>query len=234
MSPVTDWIDVGVKILGLAGGGLASWWGLRQWNEGQRWKKAERLDKLIAEFETSPTLRFATKVLDWEELRVQVTPGDVVKFTSEEIREALRIHWDFVESPNYPPPQDRIREALDALLAFFARLDREIKTHLIEAGAAFQHFGYWLYRLYNMREHAEVRNPEDAALVAMLTRRYETAYGDPDAMTSLYDKLQLTADYARWEKLSEKTRLPPALGAAGAKESGDERAGVKGTPHTPP
>jgi hypothetical protein len=179
-------IDAVVKIVALVGAAAAFLWGLHQWKEGQRWKRAERLDTLIREFATTPLVSLACKVIDWNASSVTLAPDDVVVYDTSEVRDALQVHWDASqEAVEYPPPRNRIRDALDALLDFFVRLEHEIAADLVEARPAIQHFGYWICRLETMSEHARDKTA-DLAKVRKEMRRYEQAYSDPAAMRRLF------------------------------------------------
>ncbi|HEX4417071.1 MAG TPA: hypothetical protein VH165_04185 [Kofleriaceae bacterium] len=198
---MTDWADITVKVLGLVGIGFGYWWGVRQWQEGQRWKRAERLDTLIREFETKPWLRLATKVVDWEAATVPFADGPPVVYGTKDVRAAMFVHWDAAPgaSVEYPDPQNQIRDALDALLDFFVRLEHELSAHLIDERAAMQYFAYWIFRLETMEEH--IADNEPANVVADKMRAYEAAYSDPDYMQRLYARLKKES----WNSESEWT-----------------------------
>lgn len=200
--------DLVVKIVGILGAAIGFWWGIRQWRESQRWKRAERLDTFIREFDTTPLLRFASKVIDWEAARIEFAPGDAIEWRSQNVRDAMRIHWNEPPDVTYPPPQDRIRDALDALLTFFVRLYHEVSVDLVEEAPAVEHFAYWLFRLKTMNEHGTLENPQVAE--AAMTE-YIKAYSNPRVMNLLFSRAERCETY---KNLQENVRAakPKVLG----------------------
>jgi hypothetical protein len=49
--------------------------------------------------------------------------------------------------------QAKIRDALDAIFAFFGRLESAIAIRFIDEAPAIGYFGYWLHRLYTVKEY---------------------------------------------------------------------------------
>jgi hypothetical protein len=190
-----QWVDTVLKIIGIFGAGLGFWWGVREWREGQRWKRAERRDTLIAEFEKTPLVRLGAKIIDWRAATVELGERKVV-YGSESVRAALRVHWGVAGDVAYPPPQDDLRDAFDALLTFFVKLEHEISTGLVENGPTLQYFAYWLCRLEMMSEHA-LDGEGDASAAAAAMRAYEEAYSDAAAIRRLYAAAKSVDVYKR-------------------------------------
>jgi hypothetical protein len=104
------------------------------------------------------------------------------------VRLALRVHTDLGADSDvaFAPPQDRIRDALDAILAFFGRLESAIANGFVDEAPAMRYFGYWLKKMYTMSEHQGA-----GADVQEKMRAYEDAYGPgKDIMGHLYGRMK--------------------------------------------
>jgi hypothetical protein len=66
---------------------------------------------------------------------------------------ALRIHTEMQGEPGFEAEQATLRDAYDALLAFFTRLELALTTGLVDAAPARQYFGYWLAHFPSFDKH---------------------------------------------------------------------------------
>jgi hypothetical protein len=177
-----DLADLVIKALALLGGTFA----LYRWHVAQKWQRYQQLDKYIAAFEANKLIFLATQVLDWK-VRNHVLPeGKSIPVTSHDVVLALRVHTEpdsDGKEVEFSEAQAKIRDALDAILAFFGRLESAIANRFIDEGPTIAYFGYWLHRLYTVEEH-ENADP----LVASKMRAYERAYG-PSEMSNLYGRI---------------------------------------------
>lgn len=140
-----DALTLGVAFIG----GLLA---LVQWRRDQSWKKAEKLDSLYKEFEASRLIQIACRVLDWSRGRFTFPDGEKLEFDQADVENSLLVHDDLPEL-TFTPVQTRMRDAYDALLAFFERLESAIGTDLVDEQSALRLFGYWIKHLDMMPEH---------------------------------------------------------------------------------
>lgn len=173
--------DLVLKTLVLFGGVFALW----RWVVEQRWRRYERLDEFIESFEKDEMIGFATQVLDWSRRTVVMSGGQAVKFSSSDVAAALRIHTEADSQVTFPDPQDKIRDAFDAILAFFGRLESAIANGFIDEDATLDYFGYWLERMNTMSEHKSADSNVENKM-----RRYEDKYGPGrTTMDRLYERM---------------------------------------------
>lgn len=215
----TDAIELTIQAVALVGGGVASGLALYQWRVGQRWQRAEQLDKFIERFETEPRLRLGSAVLDWTFRRVQ--HGDsTVSFKNEDVLLALRDHVaDRVA--RFSTVQALIRDALDAVLTMFTRLEAAMSSGLLEARHARRYFRYWLERFIKMDMHplpndlvarrdlADAigdRGPEDMASTFMV------AYAELSVIENLCRQLEVAFPRERIEAARKRRRSAIAGG----------------------
>lgn len=213
MDPATLW-DRRLTELALVGAAIAFTLGLHQYGEAQRWRRAERLDQFIEQFETRPLLRLGAATLDWTARRVTLQPGEIVTFVEDDIHVALDIKmgcpadessgdreteasWESAarnqaasaggtsikkrQHATISPTQAQLRDAFDALLDFFVRLDAALASGLIDAAPAADHFLYWIDRLERMPWHSGA---------ASEMQKYIRSYSNPDAIARLSARLR--------------------------------------------
>lgn len=151
--------DEYMKLVGLAGAIILFAWGLYQWRDGQQWKRADKLDGFITDFDSNELLVLGRMILDWT--RREVTYKErTVTISNTDVILALRLHSNLPQDNTddtvgkYTGEQPLIRDALDALLGFFDRLYIAIDTGLIDKNHARSFFRYWVERLVYLDSHA--------------------------------------------------------------------------------
>ena len=165
-------ISLGIAVIG----GMVA---LFQWRRDQSWKRAEKLDNLYKEFESARLIQIACRVLDWSRGRFKLPNGEEFSFTVEDVHKSFVIH-DSSEDITFTPTQAVMRDAYDALLSFFDRLESAISTGLVDEFHAMCLFGYWVNHLDKMPEH-----PKCVGMVV----RYIGRYGSITSFDSLVSRL---------------------------------------------
>lgn len=200
--------DVMIAIIGMTGAAFAFLHTLREWQEAQRWKRAEQLDKLIDLFEKEDLLRLARAAIDWE-TRIISYGGRELKLTNDDILLALRRHQDLDADADYkfPGEQPIIRDSLDSMIIFLTRLELAITAKLIDVAPAKLYFRYWVFHLLAMDKHSDKGNVLAGRSPESMAREYIQEYGDEESMARLCrlfeidwpanQRLQRTAEAAR-------------------------------------
>lgn len=160
-----DDIKLAIEILTLGFAVLGGILALAQWRRDQAWKRAEKLDALYKDFEGSRLIQIACKVLDWSRGRFKFQDGEEFSFHETDVFKSLAIHGD--QELTFTPTQTRMRDAYDAMLSFFERLETAIQNRLIDESSAVRLFGYWVDHFATMPEH-----PESADAAAQYVGRY--------------------------------------------------------------
>jgi hypothetical protein len=140
-----DALTLGLAFLG----GLVA---LVQWRRDQAWKRAEKLDSLYKEFEGNRLIQIACRVMDWNRGNFKFPDGEELRFDSSDVQKSLVVHGD--ADLTFTLTQARMRDAYDALLAFFERLHTAIDNGLVDQKPAGNLFGYWADHFATMPEHA--------------------------------------------------------------------------------
>jgi hypothetical protein len=169
-------VDPVLKLGALAGGIFALW----KWTQDQRWRRAEQLDKLIKEFGDDENILLATQCLDWNKRKVSLKSGKEIIVSSDELIAALRVPSD-PDFSTFPYPQSKIRDALDALLAFFGRLELAIEGGFIEEEYTISYFGYWIERMRTMSQHSKRYGDAPDKM-----RKYMREYGPDELIKGLF------------------------------------------------
>ena len=183
-------IDVILSVLTIVGAGVAFLLGLYQWKRSQAWQRAEQLNKFIEKFEADDLLRLATLVIDWTDRETRVD-GRPVTFWNDEALLALRDHNTIKETPMFPGEQATLRDAYDALLAFFTRLELGISTRLIDAKPSASYFAYWLNHFLSFDKHPDDNSVLKGAKPSNMVWQYITVYGDPESVRRLCDHFEI-------------------------------------------
>ncbi len=188
MDPATkDLCYIILRFLTFGGAVVAFVFGLRQWARSQAWQRADKLDKFIEKFESSELLRLAAAVVDWTVRETKFCGRDLV-VNNEDALLALRNHEEMPEDAEFEGEQVTIRDAYDALLAFFLRLDMSISHRLIDAGPARDYFTYWLEHFLRFDRHPD---PDGTILEGVTPEAkvagYIRAYGDMESVKRLCD-----------------------------------------------
>ena len=91
--------------------------------------------------------------------------------------------------------QALLRDAYDAWLTFFGRLELAIASGLIDAKPAQQYFGYWLkhFLAFDKHDTTGVAGVEDKSPPQMVIHYIET-YGDPEAIERLRQKFSIESN----------------------------------------
>src|SRR6478752_4032731 len=182
-------VDVILTLAGGVGALIAFVHTLQTWKESQRWQRADKLDKLIEAFEKDSLLRLACLVLDWTYRKTEVD-GKEFSFTNEDVLLALRLHGDDPGEPQeFSPIQAKIRDAYDALLTFFSRLDAALEAGLIDRAPSRRYFIYWLDVLLTMKHHHDQGRVLGEQTPAQAVTSYIRQYGNPSAIEHLASTL---------------------------------------------
>ena len=176
--------DVILTLITMAGAIAAFLIGWMQWRRGQAWQRAEQLDKFVVKFESDELLKLATAVLDWYQRTVTFKGCDLTVRNSEVLL-ALRDHRTIEDDNKFSSQQATLRDAYDALLAFFNRLELGTTTGLVESAAAKAYFAYWLERLVSFDQHRAEATVVNGADPANLVAAYIRVYGTPESIEEL-------------------------------------------------
>lgn len=202
--------DVLLQIITLLGAALAFVVASFQWRRSQDWQRADRLDKLVEKSESDELLRLAAAVADWTSREIQFR-GQAFQVENREVLHALRFHGDIQTAPKYPGNQATLRDAYDALLSFFARLELAISTGLVDASAARLYFAYWLEHFLTFKRHLDVEHVLGGQPPRAAVAKYIRNYGDRASVVRLCQHFGLTA-----EGLDLADSPSPADAASGA------------------
>lgn len=158
--------------------------GLFEWREQQKWMRNEKLDTMIKDFESDAYLRLASVTLDWTNRKTRHLDREIV-VRNEDALEALRVHGRNLEEESFPGEQAALRDAYDALLSFFLRLEIALENGLVDVIPAEQYFGYWLERWTKFDRHPANGKSIDGKTPQEAVRAFENAYADRMALQSL-------------------------------------------------
>ncbi len=182
--------DFILNIIALLGAGFGFWVGLRQWRRGQQWQRAEQMDKFVQQFESEELLQLAATTIDWTRRTITFREKEFA-VTNTDALMALRIHTE-MENPSFEGEQATLRDAYDALLAFFNRLELALTSGLIDAKPAKQYFGYWLQHFLSFDKHPPVSRDEAEWVEVLKRNQPEGKKLDP---VELKQKAQLIRDF---------------------------------------
>jgi hypothetical protein len=178
------------SVLGVLGGIALFCWALYEWRDAQQWKRADKLETFIREFDSDKQLLRGRVVLDWKWRTVDI--GDTkVTVTNDEALLALRVHTQFANAAEsrYSAEQTQIRDALDAILGFFDRLCLAVSARLVDGDHARRYFRYWLCKLVTYESHPVEQDTAPAAKAggtpAARIAEYIAAYGNMEMVMSL-------------------------------------------------
>jgi hypothetical protein len=182
--------DVILSIVTIAGGVVAFWFGLKQWRRGQDWQRAEQMDKFVQQFEKDELLQLAATIVDWTRRTVKFRDRELT-VTNTDALLALRNHKDMGRKPVFGGEQATLRDAYDALLAFFARLELALSTKLIDVAPAKQYFDYWLEHFLSFDQHPDKKKLLHSKSPQEMVDGYIQAYGDPESIRRLRQLLDV-------------------------------------------
>ncbi|AKU97433.1 hypothetical protein AKJ09_04097 [Labilithrix luteola] len=199
--------DVVFTAIGLLGAAIGFAKAIHEWREGQRWKRSERLDRFVETFESTPLLKLACTILDWTTRQVKFDGRDVL-IENRDVLLALRNHAEEPAGTVFTGEQALIRDAYDAFLAFFARLELAIATGLVEAEPAKSAFAYWLDQYATMKVHpgeAKLNKELRARSPAQMAVVYLTAYGQPLLIGDLCERFDVVLWSGKPKEARKKT-----------------------------
>jgi hypothetical protein len=191
MSPESkNLFDAIITVVGMTGAAVAFIYARQDWREAQRWKRAEQLNEFVTRFETDPLLRLASAVTDWTS-RTVMHNGHPFQIHNNDALLALRNHETMEDDESFEGEQDTIRDAYDALLAFFTRLELALHSELIDVEPTRSYFRYWLERFTTMDRHPDDDNCLKGRLPVNVVWEYIDAYGEIGALCRLCDRFGL-------------------------------------------
>lgn len=182
--------DVILSIVTMVGAAIAFWVGLRQWRRGQDWQRAEQMDKFVQQFENDDLLCLAATIIDWTRRQVKFREREFV-VTNTDALLALRDHTKMGAKPVFEGEQATLRDAYDAVLAFFARLELALSTKLIDVAPAKQYFHYWLSHFLTFDHHPDEKNILHDKSPVQMVKGYIEAYADPESIRRLCNLLDV-------------------------------------------
>jgi hypothetical protein len=174
--------DAVITVIGLVGAVVGGGWALYQWNRDQAWKRAEKTDELIALFDHDERLQLAVAALDYSQRFVRYE-GRSLKVERADVEMALAT-CEGAEKLSFSPTQVRVRDALDALLAFFSRVESARASALLDEPAARTYFAYYLDLLLTLRGHV-ADEPQARREGSLMVTKYVAAYGDLEGLRHL-------------------------------------------------
>lgn len=176
--------DVVFDSLTLLAGVVAFGIGLYQWKRSQDWQRAAKLDDFVKFFQEDDLLRLAATAVDYTR-RTTKFSGEAFHLSNTDALLALRDHKTMGTDEGFTPEQAVLRDAYDALLEFFLRLEIAISAGLLDAVAAKWAFGYYLERFVTFDMHPDEKKVLGDRTPADMAAGYVRAYGDVDAIRRL-------------------------------------------------
>lgn len=193
--------QIGALLQGTAllAGGVAFWFGLRQYSEAQAWKRHEFVASEVRQFNADPLARNAMLMIDWGTRRIELFPSHpehvarYVLVTRPLLHLALVTH-DKVGRP-YTDTEAAIRDSFDAFFGGLERFEQFMQAGLVQPCEFQPYLAYWI------RSICEDANPELRSLlndyvafyrfdsVGRLFRRYgqEIGQGQPSQASHVHE-----------------------------------------------
>ena len=109
----------------------------------------------------------------------------MIDVQNDQVLLALRDHRSIEGVDKFPYEQPTFRDAYDALLTFFNRLELALTTGLIDRDPARAYFSSWLERLVKFDRHKKDPNVLGGMDPARLVAAYIWAYGDRPSIVRL-------------------------------------------------
>jgi hypothetical protein len=148
-----------VALLGVIVASLGFVKGLSQYRQGQNWKKAEVILRLIDSFKNDPKIQAACLMLDWDQRYIQIDTNKGFDFSNHMLLSGLRILWmdenekipldavgmDSVGSirSGFTVEEAMMRDCFDAYFDFFDKVNAFRRSSLVEWNDL-AYFDYWL------------------------------------------------------------------------------------------
>lgn len=195
--------DFILSIVAMLGAGVAFWVGIHQWRRGQRWQRSEQMDQFVRQFEADELLRLSATVIDWTRRTIPFREKEFTVTNTDSLM-ALRIHTDMGKRPVFEGEQATLRDAYDALLAFFTRLELALTTGLIDAAPARQYFGYWLQQFLSFDKHHPDNRTVEEVIASLKQRQSEGKEADPQELRQRAERIHNFMRTANPPQLVEK------------------------------
>lgn len=93
----------------------------------------------------------------------------------------------------FPGEQATIRDAYDALLTFFNRLELAIATGLIDAEPTKAYFRYWLDHFLKMSRHEDRNHVLETGTPQQMVVRYIETNGDIESVRRLSEAFDISS-----------------------------------------
>lgn len=199
--------DVILNSLALLAAAVAFIFGLLQWRQSQKWQRSEQLDKFVDKFESDELLQLATLIVDWTNRETTFRNRRIVMINTDVLL-ALRNHEEIKNSPMFPGEQATIRDAYDAFLTFFNRLELAISTGLIDAEPTKAYFRYWLYHFLKMSRHEDRDHVLEAGTPQQMVVKYIQTYGDIESVRCLAKAFDISSPELNPVPKKTRDRLP--------------------------
>lgn len=177
--------DVVLGIATVLGAAIAFGFSLHQWRRGQAWQQAQKMDDFVREFESSDLLCLVKLIIDWTRRQDVPFRDRKLVITNSDSLLALRVHTEMGQTPKFDGEQALFRDAYDALLSFFSRLELAITTDLIKREPAKRYFAYWLQHFLIFDKHPDEKQLLQSQSPEQMVVRYIKAYGDSSSIARL-------------------------------------------------
>ena len=138
-----------VSVVGVLGGLFGIGFGLYQYVQAQKWKRAEFVAKEIREFESQPAVKNTMLIPDWNRQEIELFPDqlDVDKrkawVTDDTLRAALEPHTQRPEG-GYTDSEAAIRVTFDKFLDGLERFEQYIQSGLVDVNDVRPYLDYWV------------------------------------------------------------------------------------------
>ena len=144
MSP-GDWFS----LLGVVGGLGGLFFGLYQYIQAQRWKRAELVATEMKEFKSLPAVKSAMLMLDWSSQEIELFPDEEsaerrkIWVTDEMLRLALQPHTERADG-KFTDTEAAIRGTFDEFLDGLERFEQYIQSGLVDVNDVRPYLDYWI------------------------------------------------------------------------------------------
>jgi len=165
-----DQIGALLQGLALVAGGVAFWFGLRQYSEAQTWKRHEFVAAEVRLFNSDPLARNAMQMIDWGTRSIELFPAHpdynsrFVMVTRPALHTALTTH-DKIGRP-YNSTEAAIRDSFDGFFGGLERFEQFMQAGLVQADEFRPYLAYWI------RSICEQANPKLRGLLDEYVRFY--------------------------------------------------------------
>jgi len=179
-------VEMVLSIIALVGAAVTFGVGLYQWKRSQDWQRAAKLDDFVKTFQSDPLLRLAAVAVDYTVRKITLDNREILVRNSDALL-ALRDHNQMKPDEAFTDEQAQLRDAYDALLAFFVRVELGISGGLLDRQSAKCAFSYYLTRFLSFDMHGDAENVLNGRSPADAVTAYIAAYGDSKSIQRLTD-----------------------------------------------